>query len=123
MVEQDIDHRLFSRILIRVKVRHLLPLKAFDQVYSAATFDIGRGGMGLEVEGPVEEGTDMILEFDPKECGLDQEVIRISAKSIWSVREHGTSKIGVMFVFLVEHMRARLEQFVSGLTHGLRGNS
>ena len=123
MVEQDVEHRLFGRILIRVKVRYLLPLMTFDQMHSAATFDIGKGGLGLEVEGPIEEGSDMILQFDPRECGLDQEIIRISAKSIWSVQKDGASKIGAMFVFFDEHLRARVEQFVSGLTHGPRGNS
>ncbi len=106
-----------------MKVRYLLPLRTFDQVYSAVTFDMGNGGMSLEVEGPIDEGADMILEFDPKECGLDQEIIRISAKSIWSVQEGGTSKIGAMFLFFDEHLRARVEEFVSGLTHGTRGNS
>ena len=52
-MSEGTGRRMFKRIPLEVKLRYLLPLETFDQVYSASTFDIGNGGIGLEVESPI----------------------------------------------------------------------
>ena len=117
MLQQDMERRLYKRIPREVKVRYLIPAKTFDQVYSAFTYDVGYGGIGLEMDSPIEEGSDILVELIPRDYGLDQEVIRILAKGIWCVTKEGKYRVGILFLFSGRHLQARVARFVDGLDH------
>ena len=117
MGSSDVQRRMYKRVQIEVKLRYLLPLDTFDRVWTASTFDIGQGGIGLVAEKPLKDGTAMIVELDPKYCDIKQEVIRIQAQVIWCEPKNGAHHMGVMFYYFNEKLRARVSAFVDAIDH------
>lgn len=117
MTEEGAQQRLSQRIVLEVGLRYLVPLETFDRVHTATTCDIGHGGLVLEVDSSIREGTDLILELRPRDCGVDQELIRLQGNCIWCVSREGKHRVGIMFNSFDDHLRARVSRFLDGLHH------
>ena len=77
----------------------------------------GHGGLALDVEPPIDEGTVLILELIPRSCGVDQELIRIQGNRICRVPAEGKHRVGNVFYFSDDRLRARVARFLDGLCH------
>ena len=106
---------MYKRVDVEVGLRYLVPLKTFEQVHTASTADIGTGGLGLEVSEPMMDGTALIVELDPKGCGIDQEPIRLQAQCIWCEPNGDAFKVGIMFYYFDEGLRTRMSKFVEAV--------
>lgn len=115
MDKPDIERRMYKRVPIMVELRYLLPLDTFEKVYTASTFDMGKGGIGLASDTPLREGAAMIVELDPRKCEVDQEIIRLQAQCIWCEPKDDRYHMGVMFYFFDEELRLEVAKFVDAL--------
>lgn len=115
MLRHDIERRMYKRVNVEVGLRYLVPLRSFDKVYTASTFDIGSGGIGLEVDDPMPDGTALVLELSPDKCGVEQDAIRLQAQCIWCEPKGDRYKVGIMFYYFDDELRDRVAKFVGAL--------
>ena len=115
MKRQDIERRMYKRVDVEVGLRYLVPLVTFEQVLTASTADIGTGGLKLEVSEPMKDGTALIIELHPEQCGIDLEPIRLQAQCIWCEPAGDSFKVGIMFYYFDEGLRTRMSTFVEAV--------
>ena len=115
MKKTDLEKRMYKRVAIEVSLRYLLPMNTFDKVYTASTFDIGKGGIGLTCDEALEDGTAMVIEIDPKQRDLDQPAFRVQAQCIWCEPKDGKFQIGVMFYYFDDDLRTQVSCFVDAI--------
>ena len=104
----------------RIDAKLSAEITIYDEVFTATTRDISEGGVGLDLDRPLDEGQTLSLNLFLVVDEVEDETaapLKVKGKVAWCAEtEDGAWAAGVRFEDIAENQRAWLKQFLGYIT-------